>query len=255
MLTDSEDASLDLSLVLACYNEEAIFEDSTKRILNILDHTRLFYELIFVDDCSQDGTRKLIDSFIKNHPSHKISCIFHERNVGRGRSVTDGFKKALGNVIGFIDIDLEVDASYILTCFLEIQKGADVISANRIYRFYWKGLIRWILSKTYSLLVHTLFQAPVKDTEAGYKFFRRAIILSLLGEIRENRWFWDTEVMVRSYFRGYRIVEVPCLFRRRFDKRSTVKPIRDSLDSLFKLFRLRRMLNNAKHEIAAGRQP
>jgi polyisoprenyl-phosphate glycosyltransferase len=52
---------VDLSLVLACYNEEGHLDKNVRRIIDLLDCTRFEYELIFVDDCSRDGTRAIID--------------------------------------------------------------------------------------------------------------------------------------------------------------------------------------------------
>jgi glycosyltransferase involved in cell wall biosynthesis len=230
---------LDLSLVLACYNEEAVFEESAHHIFEMLDNTRWTYEIIFVDDCSRDRTRELIDRLIAQDQAHRLRRIFHARNIGRGGTVADGIRQACGEWVGYIDIDLEVHARYIPSCVSALRNGADVATAHRIYKFYWRGLIRWILSHGYMWLERILLGVPLKDTETGFKFFRRAAILSILDEVQDTRWFWDTEVMVRSYLRGYRIVEIPCLFQRRFDKRSTVNPIADTLDYFRKLWRFR----------------
>lgn len=236
--------SLDLSLVLACYNEEAIFERNVLEILKTLERTRWSYEIIFVEDCSQDRTRELIDRFIASHPGYRLSRVFHDKNVGRGGSVADGFWQAKGRMMGFIDIDLEIHSRYIPTCLLALEEGADIATARRIYRFYWSGLIRGMLSRGYSWLMRRFLKIPLQDTETGFKFFRREKILDLLGEIEDKHWFWDTEVMVRSFLRGYRIVEIPCLFQRRFDKRSTLKVFPDTLNYLVKLYRFRGTLRS-----------
>jgi glycosyltransferase involved in cell wall biosynthesis len=231
--------SLDLSLVLACFNEEPHIRASVQRILQVLDNSRFTFELIFVDDCSRDQTRAIIDELIGENPGVAMSRIFHTANTGRGGAVTDGFRIAKGKVAGYIDIDLEVDARYIPSCMLAIQDGADVATALRVYRFYWRGVVRWVLSRGYTVLRQRLLGLPLADTETGFKFFRRDKLLPLLDEIEDKGWFWDTEIMTRSYLRGYRIVEIPCLFQRRFDKRSTVNPWRDSIEYVGKLFRFR----------------
>lgn len=237
----------DLSLVLACYNEEPIIEESVRQIVKILDNTRLTYEIIFVDDCSQDRTRELIDQIIAAYRHHTMSRIFHERNTGRGGAVSDGLQVALGEVAGFIDIDLEVHARYIPSCVLAIRNGADVATAKRIYLFTFGGLDRYFMSKGYIWLMRRLLNVDLQDTETGFKFFRRKRILPVLDEIQDQGWFWDTEVMVRSLLRCYRIVEIPCLFVRRTDKFSTVSPMADTVDYFRKLWRFRRILKELRN--------
>jgi glycosyltransferase involved in cell wall biosynthesis len=229
----------DLTLVLACYNEAQIFENNIKQIFEVLDNTTLQYEVIFVDDGSKDNTRDLIDQLLQTDQEHCLSKLFHEQNVGRGGTVADGMRRAKGEIVGFIDIDLETHARYIPSCVLAIKKGADIAMAERIYKFSWRSLDRYLLSRGYAWLVHSLFDLPVKDTETGFKFFKRLQILPVLEEIKDKGWFWDTEIIVRSHLKGYRIDELPCLFVRRFDKRSTVKVIPDVWDYFVKLWAFR----------------
>jgi glycosyltransferase involved in cell wall biosynthesis len=238
------DSHLDLSLVIACYNEEPVMEASVETILEVLDNTRFSYEIIFVDDCSQDRTRELIDAIISKYPDRQMSRLFHEQNKGRGGTVTDGIRQARGEVVGFIDVDLEIHAHYVPSCVLTVQNGADIASAYRVYRLYLRSLNRHVLSRGYAWLVRKLLQVELGDTEAGCKFFKREKILPVLDEVEDQRWFWDTEVMVRSYLRGYKIVEIPCLFTRRFDKVSTVHPVADTIDYFKKLWRFRKTVRN-----------
>jgi hypothetical protein len=84
-----------------------------------------------------------------------------------------------------------------------------------------------------------MIRVPLADTETGFKLFRREPILPVLAQCEDRGWFWDTEIMVRAHHAGLAIVEVPVLFVRRFDKQSSVQPIRDSLDYFRKLWRFR----------------
>lgn len=234
----------DLSLVLACYNEESVIEESVAEIIEVLDHTRYSYELIFVDDCSKDRTRELIDRLIERYPDKRISRIFHTENKGRGGTVSDGIRAAQGDVAGFIDIDLEVHARYIPSCVTAVRNGADIAVGRRIYKLNLRSLDRYVLSGGYVRLVRRLLGVDLNDTETGYKFFKRERILPVLDEIDDQRWFWDTEVMVRSYYKDYRIAEIPCLFLRRFDKASTVSLLSDTVDYLRQLWRFRKTVKN-----------
>ncbi len=231
----------DLTLVVACYNEEPILEQSVAETLQVLDLLRTSTEIIFVDDASRDRTRELIDRIITANPQRAITKIEHAANVGRGGAVADGIRAARGRLVGFIEIDLEVHARYIPTCVQALESGYDVATALRVYKFYWGSLDRAVMSQGYRLLMRRLLGIPLLDTETGFKFFRREAILPILSQTRDVGWFWDTEIMARAHYAGLRIVEIPALFVRRFDKISSLNPVRDTLDYVGKLWRFRRV--------------
>jgi glycosyltransferase involved in cell wall biosynthesis len=233
----------DLSLVLACYNEETLFDDSVKRILNTLKLSKLRFELIFVDDKSVDGTPTLISKSVLKHPGWK--AIYHRRNMGRGRSVSDGILAAKGKVAGYIDMDLEVSSIYIPeTVKMILDDEVDMVIGKRIYRTTLSSIIREIVSVCYRYLASNMVGTGNLDTESGYKFFNRKKILPILAKTRNPHWFWDTEIMVFARRANLRIREVPVLFLRRFDKKSSVNLIPDAVDYLNNLWKLwRRFLN------------
>ncbi|MCK4816210.1 glycosyltransferase, partial [bacterium] len=74
-----------VSIVIACYNESPHLKWSIGEIIRVMDHTPYSYELIFIDDCSQDDTRRLIQELIgKYSHDHNMQSLFHEKNTGRG---------------------------------------------------------------------------------------------------------------------------------------------------------------------------
>ncbi len=228
-----------LSLVLACYNEAEHLESSFAEIRETLQQATWSFEIIFVDDCSRDATPELLRSIVARHGELDLRLILHERNQGRGAAVSDGFRAARGAITGYIDIDLEVHCRYIPALVRAIEKGADIATVQRIYAFQILGLDRYLMSRGYSWLVRQLLGLPFRDTESGYKLFRRETILPVLAEIEDGGWFWDTEFMARASRRGLRVVEVPGAYIRRADKTSTVRGIPDSLSYFRQLLRFR----------------
>ena len=243
---------IDVSLVIACYNEEPLLVDSVEAVVETLDNTRWNYELIFIDDCSQDRTREIIDELLLRYPDHNFRKLFHARNRGRGRTVTDGFQMARGDIVGYIDIDLEVHVRYVPTMVTAIQNGADVATAHRIYKVQLHLFNRFLLSTGYTRLMRQLLGVNLKDTETGFKFFKRDRILPILEQIEDEHWFWDTEIMVRSLLAGYQIEEIPCLFVRRYDKRSSVNVVKDTADYLLKLWRFRSVVAGIRRGAGQG---
>ena len=235
----------ELSLVLACYNEERLFDESCREILATLRELGRTFEIVFVDDCSRDATRELIARFVDAHPDVATQVILHEVNRGRGATVADGFRAARGRYTGYLDIDLEVHCRYIPSLLRALDEGAQVATVKRIYAFQLSSLDRWLMSEGYSMLVRQLLETAVRDTETGYKFFARDALLPLLDEIADPGWFWDTECMVRAERRGMRIVEIPGAFVRRYDKESTVQGLRDSGQYFRRLLAFRGELKRA----------
>jgi hypothetical protein len=123
-----------------------------------------------------------------------------------------------------------------------IEKGADVATVRRIYAFQLGSLDRYAMSRGYSFLVRKLLGVSLRDTETGYKFFRRETLLPILDAIADPGWFWDTEFMVRAARAGLRIEEIPGAYIRRGDKTSTVSGVRDSWRYFGKLLAFRRRL-------------
>ena len=199
--------AIDLSLILPCYNEAGLFEESVSRIQNVLDGSTFTYEIIFVDDYSSDGTQKRIEK-----TRHR--AIFHARNYGRGRTVTDGMLAAKGKVVGYIDIDCEVDPVY-------MPNGLSVLALSN-------GSI--FIAAAPALILSCLI------------IYHRKKILLVLSKVRNPGWFWDTEIMVYARRGGLRIVEEPVLFLRRFDKKSSVNIVRDTIDYIVQLVKLRNSL-------------
>jgi dolichyl-phosphate beta-glucosyltransferase len=231
-----------LSLVLACYNEAQHLESSFTEIRETLEQTNWPWEILFVDDLSRDGTQEILQRIVASHPDLDLRLILHEVNRGRGATVTDGFRAARGAITGYIDIDLEVHCRYIPSLVRAIEKGADIATLRRVYAVQLLSLNRYLMSRGYSWLVRKLLRVPYRDTETGYKFFRRETVLPLLDEIEDGGWFWDTEFMARAARRGLTVVEIQGAYVRRDDKTSTVHGLRDSARYFRQLLAFRRKL-------------
>lgn len=232
---------LDLSLILPCYNEVPVFIESVTRIVDALSLSRLTYEVIFVDDESYDETADLIRKMCKKNTT--MRALFHEENQGRGQSVKDGIDVATGKVVGYFDIDCEVSPIYIPHMVRQILEGrTDVVIGNRMYRSSLVSLPREVLSVGYRRLVDRILDTGGLDTETGCKFFNRVKILPIVKKTRHRGWFWDTEIIIRAKRARLRITQVPVLFLRRFDKHSTVRPVRDIMEYLVSIWKFRQEL-------------
>ncbi|HLD34371.1 MAG TPA: glycosyltransferase family 2 protein, partial [Patescibacteria group bacterium] len=199
----------DVSLILCCLNEAEHFTKSVDRIIEVLDGTDFSWEILFIDDKSRDETPLLIKNYIAGHRRQHLSGYFHQINRGRGATVAEGIEKSQGKIVGYIDIDLEVLPDYIPRFVQAVENGFDVAAGWRIYDFTLRSLPRWFASKGYNFVRDRVLGTTIKDTEAGYKFFRKKKILPIFKKCVSPGWFRDTEIMVQSEKAGLKISQIP----------------------------------------------
>lgn len=230
-------ANVDVSIILACYNEGPTFKKSVKRIVAQIQKIKAQWEIIFVDDKSTDETKKIIERMLAE--INNCKAIYHLQNHGRGKSVSDGIRSAKGKICGYLDVDCEVSPAYIPLFLKELDKGFDMVIGRRFYESGPKSLTRFIASKLYAFIVKLALALPFEDTEVGFKFFKRSQILPICAKVKNKRWFWDTEICARAWWAGLKVGQLPVLFVRRQDKKSTVRLFADSLGYITSLIKLR----------------
>ena len=236
-----------LSLVVTTYREADVLAGSLPRIAAALRALRSGpCEVVFVDDGSGDGTADRVESRFPEIADLSPRLLRHAENRGRGAALSTGFRAARGRYAGYMDLDLEVDASYLPAVLAALDTGADVATGLRRYVSA-RSLpdFRTVLSVGYRWLSRLVLHHRLRDTETGFKFFRRDRLVGVLPHLREPGWFFDTEVMVVSAMSGLAIREVPVDFRRRRDKVSAVRVRRDVgryLAALARFVRRRRAL-------------
>ncbi len=226
-----------ISIILPCFNEGPTFEKSVDKIVSELKKLKRNWELIFVEDKSEDRTKESVERFVIKIKGAR--AIYHAKNQGRGQTVNDGIRAAHNNICGYLDVDLEVSEKYIPLFIKEVESGCDLVVGNRFYEGGINSLSRLLSSKVYALAVRSILKLPVEDTECGYKFFNKSKIMPILARVKSTHWFWDTEICAQAFWQNLKISQVPVIFRRRLDKRSTVKMIPDSIDYIKNLWRLR----------------
>jgi glycosyltransferase involved in cell wall biosynthesis len=237
--------NIELSLIVPCYNEAPHLENSLRKLKQVLDTMVYGYEIIIIDDTSKDNTVEIAENFIKsNNADGNIILIKHQQNCGRGKTVNEGIAAARGEIAGFIDIDFSTSPWYIPALVAEIKNGADVVIGQRIYKLKFKVLHRWILSKGYKFLVRLLLGRDLGDTESGCKFFDRNKIIPVLSRVKDERWFWDTEIIARSYVAGLKISQLPTVFIRE-SLYTTVKIFGDSWRHFVNLIKLKKELGHS----------
>lgn len=222
-----------LSIVIPCYNEE---KNIVSLINKVLESPIKNKEIIVVDDCSKDGTRKVLEEQVKPLVS---KIIYHETNGGKGAALRTGFQSATGDVVIIQDADLEYDPLEYPTVVNPIFEGkAKVVYGSRFLHQKRKGyfvnrLANWVLTAFSNFFTHQ----KLTDMETCYKAFRRDIIQSI--DIVENRFGFEPEITAKISKNRIRIHEVPVSYYPRTNKEGKKIGFKDGLRALYVIWRYR----------------
>jgi len=227
--------SKSISIIIPTYNERENIADLVERIHHALSPRD--YEVVFVDDNSQDGTAELIVSLSGQYP---LRVIVRREERGLATAVIHGIEHSDGQTVVVMDADLQHPPEVIADLLGTIESGADIVIASRYVKGggmkEW-GLVRKIISKVAIVLAHLLLPAtrPVKDPMAGFFAFRR----EALGEARLSPRGYKIllEIMIEGKFKH--IAEVPYIFenRRGGESKLNAKQQIEYLKHLFSLMR------------------
>ena len=223
-----------LSIVIPCYNEE---NNIVALINRVLESPIKNKEIIVVDDCSTDGTRKILEEQVKPLVD---KVIYHKENTGKGGALRTGFQAATGDVVIIQDADLEYDPMEYPKIVNPIFEGrARVMYGSRFLNQKRKGylanrLANMLLTKFSNLFTHQ----KLTDMETCYKAFKREIIQSV--NIQENRFGFEPEITAKISRMRIRIHEVPISYDPRSNEEGKKIGIRDGIRALYVIWRYRR---------------
>lgn len=229
----------ELSLFLPCYNEEENLKNTVEKAVPVLKKVTEKYELIIVNDGSKDNTGKIASDLAKKFDFIKV--INHSPNRGYGAALKSGMYSSKYEWITFIDSDGQFDFSEI-SGFIEKQEktGADLVIGYYLKRavpFY-----RIMGSKIWELAVWTLFGMKVKDTDCGFKLFRKKVVQTIPKLEAERGPFISSEFLIKAKRAGFKMVEIGVHHYPRQAGQETGSSLKVIISGLSDLIRLRRKI-------------
>lgn len=169
-----------LSFVIPAKNEEESVEPLYKEILKNIPRNVEDYEIIFIDDGSNDDTFKKLASL--NKQNSRVKIIKHRGNFGKSAALQAGFEHSKGEIIITMDADLQDNPSEIPNFLDQIEKGYDMVSGWKKTRH--DPLEKVIPSRIFNFIVSLLTGIKIHDTNCGFKAYKRSVVqnLNLYGE-------------------------------------------------------------------------
>lgn len=195
-----------LSVIMPAYNEGTHIFENLMKVNNSINKYNC--EIIVVDDGSHDNTYLECKRAAKVYK--KIKIIHSPNNQGKGASLLLGFEKSKGELIAFLDADLEISPAYISKMLSALQKNkADVIAGVKDPIANHFPFPRRLISSLYRKSVSFLFGLNISDTQTGIKLFKRNVLEESIPRLQVSRFAFDLELLVAVSRFGYKIVEYP----------------------------------------------
>ena len=237
-----EENEIYLSIVIPAYNEEKRIGRTLEEIMSYLKTKGYEYEIIVIDDGSTDSTREIIRKF--EGKDSRLRVIENKIGKGKGYSVRRGMLEARGIFALFSDADLSTPIEEIEKLIYWLGKDYDIAIGSRdlpdsqveIHQSFLREGMGKIFNKIMNLIVFTGF----KDTQCGFKCFKRHVVNEVFSKQRINGFAFDVEIIQIAMQHGFRIKEVPVRWLN--SPYSKVNVMRDPVIMLYDLFKIR--INN-----------
>lgn len=243
-----------ISVVIPSYNEIANLRKGTlEKVEHFLDRKGMNYEVVIVDDGSTDGSLEFVKNFAKENKGYRI---IENSHTGKAGAVTTGMLKAQGDFVLFTDMDQATPIEELLKLLPFAEKGFDIVIGSRNTTRKGAPFTRKIMGTGMIVLRSFLVGLPeIKDTQCGFKLFSKEAAHSVFTKVREVHGGFknihrssvtagfDVELLYIALKKGYKIKEVPVDWL--YVETRRVNPIKDSVDGLFDLVRIRK--NILKH--------
>ena len=233
-----------LSVIIPAYNEQTRIADSLYIIKEYLAKQSFRSEIIVVDDGSNDLTTeivKFIDIYGKEQLEHdEGTLIENQKNVGKGYSIAKGMLRASGDIVLFLDADHSTHIGQVEKLIPYFDLGFDVVIGSRNMKTSIVEKRPWyreLMSQLFNLTARLISIDGIRDTQCGFKAYRRRAAHDIAKQQRIYGFGFDVEHLYIAQKSGFKIKEVAIEWKH--SEGSKVDPIRDSLMMFVDLVRIR----------------
>jgi dolichyl-phosphate beta-glucosyltransferase len=236
MMKKTDKSSVDISIVIPAYNEETNIRLGTlDKVLLYLSKQKFSWEVVLVDDGSDDATPKLLDQFARANPGFRV---IHNPHQGKAATVMTGMLSALGGVILFTDLDQATPLSELENLLPFFSEGYDIVIGSRNTNRQGAPFLRVVMARGFMMLRSVILGLKgITDTQCGFKAFRKEVSQKVFSKLRLYGNMhsvsgsmvsagFDIEVLYLARRMGFKIKEVPVDWH--YVETRRVNPVKDS---------------------------
>ncbi len=198
------------SVIMPAYNEALNLKANICETLEVMEAFDPAFEIILVDDGSKDRTADVMCELEGHY--NKVKKVVISNNQGKGNALREGFRSSRGQLVFFLDADLDLHPRQIQVLYKILQdQNADIVIGSKrhpqtVLNYPVK---RRVVSWVYFILVKLLFGLPIKDTQTGIKLFKRPVLEKVFPKILVKKYAFDLELLVLAHYYHYKIAEAP----------------------------------------------
>ena len=231
---------MDISVIIPAYNEETRIAFTLEKSIEFLQQHSWQYELIPVDDGSEDATVAQIAEVARDYP--QVRCVLNGKNRGKGYSIRHGLEEAKGQFIGFMDADYKTDITALYHAMELLGNGACGVIGDRTLgeseiareRKWYREMGSIVFRRGLQMLMGL---HGYDDTQCGFKFFRAEVMRDLFTRQKVEGYMFDVEILLLASKLGYPIERIPVKWT--FDPDSRFNPVRGMMCNFSELARIR----------------
>ena len=227
-----------LSLIFPAYNEEFRITKSLETAFEYLSKQNYSYEVIVVDDGSNDKTAEVV-SRLKN----EVKIIKQPKNLGKGAAVRRGMLEASGTFRVFTDADLSTPIYELKKLLESLENCADICIGSRgidnsLIKEH-QPFYREFMGRFFNQIVQFYLLKGINDTQCGFKGFKENAAIDIFSKATLDGFSFDVEILFLARKLGYKIKEVAVEWYN--DNRTKVDPIKDSIRMFFELIKIKKL--------------
>jgi putative flippase GtrA len=199
-----------VDVVVPVYNEERALPGCLRVLRSYLDDQFPFeWTITVVDNASTDGVLRVASELAESDDRVRV---LHLDRKGRGHALRTAWEYSDADVVVYMDVDLSTSLDALLPLVVplvnghsDIAIGSRLVSGARTVR----SARREVISRCYNAMIRLTHGARFSDAQCGFKAARTDVIRPLLAHVRDDGWFFDTELLLLAEHNGLRVQEVP----------------------------------------------
>ena len=231
-----------IDIVVPVLNEEKILQKSIMTLDEYMaKHLPYRYQITIADNGSQDKTLEIAKNLAEKHRSVRVVSLVER---GRGRALKQVWQNSPADILTYMDVDLSTSLDDFLPMIQPLVAGeAGVAIGSRLMKDSRtsRGVKREFISRCYNRIIKWTSGTKFSDAQCGFKAIRRDVAAKFLPKIKDNEWFFDTELLIKTERAGVPIYEQPVTWIEDTDSR--VKIVKTAVDDLKGLCRVNKELD------------